>query len=522
MIPITGPKSQSITVELHGSALVKNTIINFVGMALPLVAGLVTMPFVIRGLGTTRFGILSIVWIVFGYFGIFDLGLGRTTTKYIAGALGKGEIWRLPGYLWTTVFLQMTVGAVAFMGLFLAAPLLSESFLKIPPGYGGETRLTLELVAISLPLNFVSSSFRGVLEAGQRFDLVNAVKIPLNILFYSLPLVGVLLGFHLPGIVAMLILSRLLGLVFWAFCCFRVFPVLRSKPVFFPAYLRPLLSFSGWLALSGILYVMISSLDRLMIGNLIGMDAVSHYSAPYEAISRIGIIPGSISLVLFPAFSFLNGGDHGARMEGIISKSAKYLLILTGPLLLLVFFFSREILDLWLGPDFASHSTAVLQLLAIGFMINSLVTVAYDYLQGIGRVDITTKFQILELVIYSLLMWAFVRVWGINGAALATALRLAIFTFFSFWAAKKFGGLKLSSLWNACIAHLLLILMIYATGMIVFNFIGHVKLIGSFLLTAALIPAIFLFALDHRERLIIRDKLAPLASILGFGRGRRL
>lgn len=506
---------------LDGAVLAKNTIINFVGLAIPLAAGFLTIPYVIRYLGTTRFGILSIVWIVFGYFGMFELGLGRTTTKYIAEALGKGEMERLPGYLWTTVFLQMAVGAVAFLGLFLAAPLLSERFLKIPAVYGGETRLTLELVAISLPLNFVSSSFRGVLEAGQRFGLVNAVKIPLNILFYCLPLVGALLGFHLPGIVVMLILSRLLGLLLWAFCCFRIFPVLRSKPIFFRAYLRPLLSFSGWLAVSGILYTMIGSLDRLMIGNLVGMDAVSHYSAPYEAISRIGIIPGSLSLVLFPAFSFLSGGNQGARMEGIISKSVRYLLILTGPLLLLVFFFSREILDLWLGADFARHSTAVLQLLAIGFLINSLVTVAYNYLQGIGRVDVTTKFQVLELVTYFLLMWAFVRSWGINGAALATALRLTIFTFFNFWAAQKVGGLKLSRLWDAHIARLLLILMIYVTGLVGCGLIGHAKLIGSVLLTVALIPAIFLFALDHRERMFIQDKLATVAAISGLGRGRR-
>ncbi len=507
--------------ELAGAVLARNTIINFIGLAIPLAAGFLTIPYVIRYLGTTRFGILSIVWVVFGYFGMFELGLGRTTTKYIAEALGKGEMERLPGYLWTTVFLQIALGTVAFLGLFLAAPPLSEHFLKIPATYGGETRLTLELVAISLPLNFVSSSFRGVLEAGQRFDLVNAVKIPLNVLFYSLPLVGALLGFHLPVIVLMLILSRLLGLSLWAFSCFRVFPVLRSKPFFSRAYLRPLLSFSGWLAVSGILYAIISSLDRLMIGNIVGMDAVSYYSAPYETISRIGIIPGSLSLVLFPAFSFLNGGNQGARMEGIISKSVKYLLILTGPLLLLVFFFSRNILDLWLGSDFARHSTVVLQLLAIGFLINSVITVAYNYLQGIGRVDVTTKFQVLELVIYSLLMWAFVRSWGINGAALATALRLAIFTFFNFWAAQKVGGLKLSRLWDACIARLVLILMIYVTGLVACDLIGHAKLIGSVFLTAALIPAIFLFALDHRERVFIRNKLATMAAISGCGRRGR-
>ena len=77
----------------------------------------------------------------------------------------------------------------------LAAPILTEGYLKIPAGFVGEAQLTLKLVAISLPINFLSTSFRGVLEAAQRFDLVNAVKVPLNVAFYVLPLAGVLLGF---------------------------------------------------------------------------------------------------------------------------------------------------------------------------------------------------------------------------------------------------------------------------------------------------------------------------------------
>jgi len=208
-------------------------------------------------------------------------------------------------------------------------------------------------------------------------------------------------------------------------------------------------------------------------------------------------------------------------MEGIISKSIRYLLILTGPPLLLVFFFSGEILELWLGADFVRHSTVVLQLLAIGFLINSLVTVAYNYLQGIGRVDITTKFQALELVTYFLLMWAFVRFWGINGAALATAIRLAIFTFFNFWGAQKVGGLKLVRLWDSRISSLLLILTIYITGLIACNLMGHAKLIGSVILTTAMIPAIFVFALDRRERMFIQNKLSTVTAILKLGWGRR-
>ncbi|MGZ4886087.1 MAG: MATE family efflux transporter, partial [Candidatus Aminicenantales bacterium] len=188
-------------MEIRHSLLFKNTALNLIGLVIPLAVGFAAIPFVVRLLGPQRFGILSLVWVVFGYFGLFDLGLGRTATKYVAEALGKGETEKIPGYVWTTVFLQAAIGAAGTLVLIVTAPFIAKRFLNIPPEFVRETISTLRLVGWSLPIMFITSSFRGVLEAAQRFDLVNAVKIPVNVLFYVLPLAGVALGYDLPGIV---------------------------------------------------------------------------------------------------------------------------------------------------------------------------------------------------------------------------------------------------------------------------------------------------------------------------------
>jgi O-antigen/teichoic acid export membrane protein len=172
-------------MDVGHKALFSNTVLNLFGLAVPLAVGFVTIPLVVRALGNVRFGILSLVWVVFGYFGLFDLGMGRTTTKYIADALGRKEPEKLPGYLWTAVLMQTAIGIVAALLCWLAAPLIVRRVLNIPEGFIDETILTIRLVGLSLPLMFVSSSFRGVLEAAQRFDLVNAVKVPVNVLFYA-------------------------------------------------------------------------------------------------------------------------------------------------------------------------------------------------------------------------------------------------------------------------------------------------------------------------------------------------
>ena len=286
-------------------------------------------------------------------------------------------------------------------------------------------------------------------------------------------------------------------------------------------YMAPLFAFSGWLALSGILYTVICSLDRMFIGNLVDIKAVSYYAAPFEAISRLGIIPGSFSLVLFPAFSYLNGGSDREVVEKIFSRSVKYLLVLAGTPLLFLAFFAKDFLRLWLGGDFALRSTQVVQLLALGFLVNSVITVAFSYLQGIGRVDITTKLQMVELVFYALLAWLCIRRWGIVGAAFATCMRLSIFTFFYFWASfkagrisferfKEFGGLRSAAA-----------LSILGLGLLA-NQRAGLGIAGAVVLFLGFVPFVYFFLLDRQERTFVMERIRSTIRPDHSGLRRRL
>src|SRR5699024_1534051 len=83
-------KSTSASSTKGKGLLAQNTLVNVMGRGIPLLFAVITIPFVIDGLGTERFGVLTIVWIVIGYFGLFDMGLGRATTKFVADQEAKG------------------------------------------------------------------------------------------------------------------------------------------------------------------------------------------------------------------------------------------------------------------------------------------------------------------------------------------------------------------------------------------------------------------------------------------------
>jgi len=429
-------EEQNARIRISGSLIARNALLNLIGQAVPLLVGVVTIPFVVRGLGTDRFGLLSLAWVVLGYFTIFDLGLGRATTKYVAEALGRGEDDQVPRIVWTSVTVQAVMGVVGALALMGITDLLVERILNIPPELVGEARDTFHILALSIPVALVSSSFRGVLEASQRFDLLNAIKIPSSSLTFLLPLLGVYLGLSLPGIIALILAASMVTLVVFVAMDIRIFPELKRYSSTL-ALFRSLFAFGGWVTVSGVVGPILVYLDRFLIGSILTMSAVAYYTAPYEAVTRLWVIPSSMTMALFPAFSTLEGIKERTKLGMLFARSIKYVLLMLGPVIMIIVLFARDILQIWLGSDFARESTLAMQILAIGVLANALAFVPFALLQGTGRPDIPAKFHMIELPIYLCVAWVLIGSFGIAGAAGAWAFRVSMDMLLLFWAAFK-------------------------------------------------------------------------------------
>lgn len=345
-------------------SLVRNTGFGLVGQLGPLAVGVATIPATIGAIGTERFGALTIAWAVLVYFGIFDLGLGRATTRSVARAVGDGREASVPGIVWTAVTFQCGLGLFGLAAMAtLASPL--ASVLKSSPGVAVEAEQMFRVLALVVPLLLVSVCFRGVLEAGERFDLVATVRLPLNSSVYALTLIGASAGLGLPGIVSLLLIAYSVALVAYYLLARRVFPTLRRAPTWQPGNLGPLLRFGGWATVSMVLGPLLLSMDRILIGVLLSVSAVAFYAAPYEAVYRFVVIPGSLGAALFPTVSVLHAQRDGPSIRDLLLRSMEIVTLLLGPVLVAIIALAPDLLYLWLGSAFAERSTAALRLLCL-------------------------------------------------------------------------------------------------------------------------------------------------------------
>ena len=410
---------------ISGRVLVRNSVWNIIGQGTPFLFAIFAIPLLIKGLGTVRFGVLTLAWMVVGYFSLFDMGLGRALTNLVSQKLGDGSEEEIPSLVWTALclmgFLGISGGAL-FAGL---SPRLVYKVLKIPATLQEETLKSFYLLGVSIPIVISIAGLRGLLEAYQRFKMINAVRIPQGIFTLLGPVAVLPFSNSLIPVVAVLISGRIVALFIYLVLCFRSIPALRFGIKIRIDMVRPLLRFGGWMTVSNIIGPLMLYLDRFLIAGFISVTAVAYYTTPYEVVTKLLIIPSAVLGVMFPAFS-VSFSKKSARLGILYKQVMKYVFLIMLPIVLALFFIARYALAFWLNDEFATNSFLVAQLLAIGVLINALGMISQSLVQAVGRPDLTAKLHLVELPMYLIYLWNLLHAYGINGAAFAWLIRVTI------------------------------------------------------------------------------------------------
>lgn len=419
--------------------LARNTILNFAGYGAPLIVAAFSIPLIIQGIGTDRFGILTLAWVIIGYLSLLDLGIGRALTKVVSEKIGKGLLQEIPSTICTALLAMLLLSVCIGFVFGFSTHYIAFELLKIPLDLKQETEDALLILSVFIPVIMISVGFRGVLEAHQRFDLVNYVRIPLGIFSFIAPLGVIPFSVKLPAIISVLITGRLAASIAQFYFCYVVQKdILKNFSINFKI-LGELIRFGGWMTASNIMSPLLMYLDRFIIGVFISISAVAYYATPSEVITKIVLIPAAFMSVLFPSISASYDMDR-RKSASLLESGIKYVFIIAFPIILTIVCFAPEGLRYWLDDSFVIHSMRVTQLLSAGMLFICLGHAPYGFIQGAGRPEITGILHLSEFPIYLIIVYIAIKIWGINGVAVAWALRALLDTSCLFFFAQRLLG----------------------------------------------------------------------------------
>jgi O-antigen/teichoic acid export membrane protein len=419
-----------------GRLLARNTILNLLGATAPFLAAIFAVPILVHHLGDERYGVMTLAWLVIGYFAVFDLGLGSAATKLIADALGANQSGTIAAIAWTSLTMMAVFGVLGGVTIAAVSPWLVHRVLNIPRPLQSEALHTFWMLAVVFPLIISGGTLGGMLAAFQRFDLLNFVGVPFGFFSYLAPLVVLVFSHSVFWIAAALVGGRAASWVVLLFLCTRAFPPFGRRIVVRRAMIAPLFSFGGWVTVSGITGPVMDYFDRFFISAMTSVAAIAYYSVPFQAVVKLNIVPRALASVMFPALSTELAADP-ARAARLFDRAATYVFIAVFPPALVAAAFAQEIMTLWIGSGFSARSFWVMRWIAVAVMVNGLANLPYTLVQAAHRPDLTAKFHMAEVPVYLAGLWLGLRLFGVQGAALVYLVRVVLDAALLYWAAAR-------------------------------------------------------------------------------------
>lgn len=398
-----------------------NTLWNLLGQISPIAVGILVLPALIRCMGLDRYGFITLVWVLVGYAGLFDFGIGRALTRVVAYRLGQDD---KPGALHVAnvgmTYLLM-FGVLIGLVFATAGAWFVDHAMHLPAVLRPEAVNAMYLLAVSIPFVMLTTGYAGILSAYQEFKGINLIKIALGIGSYVGPLMVARWVNRLDYVVAFVLAMRVVtnfahALVCRQVCSFRFRPYAPDRVTS-----KELFDLGGWMSVSNLVSPFLSYLDRLLLGALVPIKMVAYYATPYDVISKSLILPYSILAAVFPAATSVVVGSQAART--MMFSSLRVLFLIMFPVVFVFFVLAHAGLSVWLGPSFAEQGAPIMQILAVGILFNALAQAPAMMIQAAGHPRWMAQLHVLELPVFIGALWWLTSRYGIMGAALASTLR---------------------------------------------------------------------------------------------------
>jgi O-antigen/teichoic acid export membrane protein len=244
-----------------------------------------------------------------------------------------------------------------------------------------------------------------------------------NVLRYAL-FFGAILCLYFTNNPELLVEVFLLNFVFLAIVStlylFYYFSRVKADNTSVDISYNNILKRSGPMAISAITYLLMQSVDIILLSKFTSFDRVAFYSVAIKLTTIISLVLASVNTVYAPAFAEWYNRKNFNGLRSGIKKSTQLIFLLTFPAILVVFLFSNRILGFF-GTDYMIAQSSLIVLL-IGQAVNALCGSAGVYMNMTGKQVVFQRILLVAFAINITLNLILIPIYDILGAAIATSV----------------------------------------------------------------------------------------------------
>lgn len=422
---------------------------------------------IVARIGTEEYGLLSLGFAVVGIVGtIALLGLNSGVLRYISYYRGKKDNKKIKSIINSSLKISLPFGILLSILLFFSSEWISINIFNNP-----NLIPVLKIFSITIPFYAGGLIFLAALQAFKKIEYVVGIK---NVLENLIKVFGVVLAYFLGWeLFRAAIYSYTLAIVFtfivsWFFLKKKTFSILaKVKETKFRT--KELVSYSWPLMFTGILLMVLSWTDTLMIGYFKTASDVGIYNAALPTAALLSIVPLSFLGLFIPITTRLLARNKEKELEKVCKTTSKWIFFINLPVFLLFILFSKQILSILFGFEYAAGYLAM-SILAVGYFSFSVFYLTIKILEVIKKTRLILINTLVTTATNISLNLYLIPIYGIIGGAIATATSFILFGFLGFagtYHFKRINPINRNYL-KSVIAGLISIMVVYKLDQLLF------------------------------------------------------
>jgi O-antigen/teichoic acid export membrane protein len=369
--------------------IIRNTLLSAASSVVVGVVGFVLIPFMLRHLGATAFGLVSLAGVFLaGYTGLLELGFQTAITRTVAEHVTRGDERAITEVVTTAAFLFFAIGAVTMVIGLALAKILAHKVLVIDPAYQNSFETALRWVFLSYLFQLPTLVYLAMLEGLQRFDVTKGIQV-VGTLLTALGTVVVLeAGYGYVSVIVATLIASLIQFLLYVVFTYRLMPGFSMRLVHASRErLREIVKISRYIFLGKLSGLVYNESDRFLIGVTIGAPYLAAYEVLFRLPRFVKTVAGFGTAAILPAATELHSSADLRRQQALFTRGLRFSLFFTVPMITAAMFFARPFLLLWVGKEYAVLAP-LLQLLLLWTLLS--VVSSYGGLFLISM-DITLK-----------------------------------------------------------------------------------------------------------------------------------
>lgn len=391
-----------------------------VGLAWPTMLMIVTTRIFVAELGVRLYGVYAVINSTLALAGLLRVGMNEATVKYVAEYRSSNDRCELASVVCATFGAYAVVALIGGLGILASGGWLASSLLHGGP----DTELAgraLRVSAFGFPATLLVSASVAVFAGFERYDTASVtsaavVTVPAVAGMATLGAGGSLLALVAANVAGLWVVA--LAAAVWAWKWVGVGNVALAR---LPATFRRILGFSLYSALNNVASTLFSAGDRLVVGAVVGPEAVAYYSVGASVGSRIYTTALAVTHVLLPRFSAYGADGEGEeKQRHLFWTSVALVAVFASTATAAVVALGRPALEVWLGARFAAGAIWPLEVAALTYSALSIHLVAFYYLNGTGVPAVAALWYMSGGVSSLAAMWGGGVLWGLPGVLLGT------------------------------------------------------------------------------------------------------